>query len=101
MYINYSTPSGLKTASAQITTFPGSLSGIDVQCPDTGSVLLTAYDSADSNVSGKLVLAIVQADAGQIGINHEFFIPVVVNRGIYVAVSGSGTGYSYNVRYTL
>lgn len=75
--------------------------GIDVQCPSTGYNILTVYDSADSNTSGKLVIAIIEADAGMVGINHEFFAPVAVNRGIYVAVSGTGTDYSYIVRYAL
>lgn len=80
---------------------PGSLMGVDVQCPTSGSNVLTIYDSASSNVAGKTVLCIVQADAGLVGINHEFFAPVGVNHGIYVAVSGIGTDYSYIVRFAL
>lgn len=99
--MNYSTSSGVKTAAAQITNQPGSLMGFDVQCPSTGYNILTVYDSEDSNTSGKLVLAIIEADAGMVGINHEFFAPTVVNRGIYVSVAGTGTDYSYIVRYAL
>lgn len=101
MYINYSTSSGLKTSSAQISSMSGSLMGVDVQSPTSGSNLLTIYDSENSSTSGKKVLVIIEADAGMVGINHEFFAPVAVNRGIYVAVSGTGTDYSYIVRYAL
>lgn len=96
---NYSTPSGLKTASAQIIVGPGALSGLDGTAPTSSDVTVTLYDSEDSNVSGKLVLAIIELDAGMVSVNHEFFSPVAVNRGIYASVAGAGTGYSYNVRY--
>ena len=101
MYINYSTPSGLKTANAQVSSMGGSLMGIDVQCPSSGKNLVTVYDSENSSTSGKLIICIVEADAGMVSINHEFFAPVAVNRGIYVSVSGTGTDYSYIVRYAL
>lgn len=99
MYINYSSSSGLKTTSAQIVAIPGSLMGFDVMAASSGQNFFTIYDSEDSNVSGKTVLALIEADAGMVSINHEFFAPVGVNRGIYVAVSGTGTGYSYIVRF--
>ncbi len=101
MYINYSTPSGLKTASAQISTMSGSLMGFDVQCPSSGYNIFTVYDSENSTTSGKTIIAVIEGDAGMVGINHEFFAPVAVNRGIYVSVSGTGTDYSYIVRYSL
>ncbi len=101
MYINYSTSSGLKTGPAQISTMAGSLMGVDVQCPSTGYNLITIYDSEDSSIAGKTVIAMVEADAGMVGINHEFFAPAAVNRGIYVSISGTGTDYSYIVRYSL
>lgn len=75
MYINYSSSSGLKTTSAQITSYTGALMGFDVQCPSTGYNIFTIYDSFDSNTSGKRVLAVVEGDAGMVGINHEFFAP--------------------------
>jgi hypothetical protein len=101
MYINYSTSSGLKTAAGQISAQPGSLMGFDAKSPTTGYNIFTIYDSEDSNVSGKLVIAIVESDAGMVAVNHEFFCPVNINRGIYVAVSGTGTDYSYIVRFAL
>lgn len=75
--------------------------GVDVRCPDTGRTFLTVYDSENSDISGKLVLAELEADAGMVSINHEFFAPVAVNRGIYVDVSGTGVNYAYIVRFAL
>lgn len=99
MYVNYATSSGLKTAASQVSVNPGALMGIDVQCPSAGKNVLTIYDSANSSTSGKLVLSIIEADAGMVSINHEYFSPLTVNNGIYVSVSGTGTDYSYVVRY--
>lgn len=101
MYANYATSSGLQIASAQISVNPGSLMGVDVQSPVSGKSILTIYDSESSSVAGKLVIALVEADAGMVGVNHEFFSPVVVNRGIYVVVSGTGTGCAYIIRFAL
>lgn len=101
MYINYSTSSGLKTESSLISPFPGSLMGIDVKAPSSGVNIITLYDSENPSVNGKLVLCEVEADAGMVSINHEFFVPVVVNRGIYALVSGTGEDCSYIVRFAL
>lgn len=101
MRINDSTPSGLKSGNQAILVNPGSLHGIDVIAPTAGKNYLTFYDSADSNVSGKIELAFVEADAGMVSINHEFFTPVVVNKGIYVVVTGSGSDCQYIVRYAI
>lgn len=99
MRINDSTSSGLKTGDQQVLPGPGSLHGIDVISAASGVNYITLYDSADSNTSGKLELAFVEADAGMVSINHEFFTPVVVNNGIYVKVTGSGSGAQYIVRF--
>ena len=101
MYINYSTSSGLRSTSAQISSQPGSLMGIDAVSPSSGINYLTVYDSEDSNTTGKLVIAFVEVDAGMVSINHEFFAPVAVNRGIYIEMTGSGSGCSYIARYCL
>lgn len=101
MRINDSTPSGLKSGNQAILTNPGALHGIDVIAPTSGTNFLTFYDSADSNVAGKIELAVVEADAGMVSINHEYFSPVIVNRGIYVVVTGSGSDCQYIVRYAI
>lgn len=95
----YSVPSGKKLAPAQVMTGPGALSGIDGIAPTSGVVVITLYDSDTSDITNKLVLAEVEVDAGMVSVNHEFNSPVNVNRGIYAAVSGSGSGYAYIVRY--
>lgn len=101
MHINYSTSSGLKVAPAQISTMPGALCGVDVKCPSSGLNTVTIYDSGNDTLAGKQVLALLEADAGMVSVNHEFFVPVAVNYGVYVDVTGSGTDYRYIVRFTL
>lgn len=99
MGFNPSTPSGLKSGNQVVMPGPGSLHGIDVKAPTSGISYLTVYDSKEASSSGKLALAIVEADAGMVSINHEFFTPVVVNDGIYVEVTGDGVGCQYIVRF--
>ena len=60
------------------------------------------YDSEDSDLTGKLVLAEFHVDAGHISLNHEYFSAVAVNRGIYAEVTNSetnGNTPTYVVRY--
>lgn len=99
MRLNDSTPSGLKEGDQQILAMPGSLHGIDVVAPSNGVNFITVYDSADGTTAGKVEVAYIEADAGMVSINHEFFTPVVLNRGLYVKVTGSGTDCQYIVRY--
>ena len=95
--INYTTSSDKKTASAQIMALPGALCGIDVQAPSSGQTTLYVYDSENSSLSGKKIIAEVIVDAGFGGMQHEYFMPAVVNRGIYVDMVG--TDASYIVRF--
>lgn len=99
MRLNDSTSSGLKSGNQQIIGMPGALHGIDVVAPSNGVNFITVYDSSDSNTTGKLEVAYVEADAGMVSINHEFFTPVVVNHGIYIKVTGSGVDCQYIVRF--
>ena len=88
--------------SAQISINPGSLSGVDVTPPSEGCSVVKIYDSEDSSLSGKLVLAEFHVDAGHISLNHEYFSAVAVNRGIYAEVTNVSVGAStpsYVVRY--
>lgn len=93
MRINYSTSSGVKIASSQILVGSGALHGVDLSPPTTGQSTLTVYDSENSTILGKLVLAEVYVDAGLATVNHEYFNPVCVNRGIYTVFSGNGNNY--------
>lgn len=101
--MNYATNSGQKTASAQISLYPGALMGVDLTPPTTGYAILTVYDSEDSNTAGKLIISELYVDAGYSGINHEYFSPVVVNKGIYCTLVSSdpSTGSHYYIRYIL
>ena len=101
-YNTLSTSSGLKSASAQITTRCAGLAGIDANPPAAGYATITIYDSEDSNTSGKLVLAEIQLDAGYISVNHEYNSPVIANRGIYAVLTETGgTGTTFVARYFL
>lgn len=101
MFVNYSTSSGQKTATAQIWTSTGSLSGVDLTPPASGQASLLIYDSENSNLTNKVILAELLVDAGTVGINHEFYAPVGVNRGIYCVLTQTmGTDCRYYVRYS-
>ena len=94
---NYSTSSGRKTASAQISSLPGALCGIDVQAPASGQVTILIYDSENSDLTNKIIVAEAYMDAGLAGTSHEYFSPIVVNKGIYAVMSG--TSSSFIIRY--
>jgi hypothetical protein len=95
---NYSTSSGVKTASSQILSARGGLCGVDTTAPSSGSSVLTIYDSENSTTSGKLVLAEMHLDAGLASLNHEYVVPVGANRGIYCVLTSTGAGTTYVVR---
>lgn len=94
----YGTSSGKKSTDTQILLIGGTLLGIDVLPPTTGQAVLVIYDSENSTTAGKLILAECHVDAGMPTLNHEFFRPVVANRGIYCTLTG--TGAEYIIRYT-
>lgn len=100
-YRNYSTSSGVKTASSQISTNPGALIGIDATPPEDCNTVIKIWDSENSTTSGKTVLAEIHLDAGHLSINHEYFVPVAVNRGIYaeLTTTASGDNGTFVVRY--
>lgn len=97
--MHLSTSSGVKSASAQISVMPGAFAGIDATPPNAGYTNIVVYDSENSSVSGKLVLAEIHLDAGHISVNHEYMLPVAVNRGIYCVMTSTGTGSTYVARY--
>ncbi len=99
MRINDSTSSGLKSGDQLIFAGPGSLHGIDVIAPPSSINYITVYDSENSDVTGKLEVSFVEADAGMVSINHEYFTPVALNRGLYIKVTGGGVGAQYIVRF--
>lgn len=94
----YGTSSGKKTVDTQILGIGGTLLGVDVLPPTTGQAVLIVYDSENSTVTGKVILAECHVDAGQPSLNHEFVRPVIANRGIYCTLTG--TGAEYLIRFT-
>lgn len=91
MFINYSTSSGLKISTGQITFMPGAVLGIDLMPPGAGYSTLTVYDSNNANSSGNdLIVSQLVVDAGTVGLNHEYFVPVAINRGIYCTLVNTG-----------
>lgn len=100
LQIPYSTSSGLQTDTAQITIAPGSIAGIDLMPPSAGYAVLTIYDSSVGITANALILTQLYVDAGTVGINHEYFAPVAVNKGIYCTlVQTGGAGSQYFLRY--
>lgn len=97
---SYSTPSGLQIATAQITTAPGSIQGIDLMPPSAGYAILTVYDTNNGD-TGALIVTKLYVDAGTVGINHEYFAPVAINRGIYCTLvqTPPDEGAQYFVRF--
>lgn len=101
MYINYSTSSGQQTVTAQVSTLPGSLAGVDLTPPTSGYSTLVIYDSENSSTSGKIILSEIFCDAGAVGVNHEYFAPVAVNRGLYCVLTSTGAGSHYYLRFAV
>lgn len=104
MFINYSTSSGLQSATTQLTSMPGALLGVDLMPPNAGYATLTVYDSNNANAGGSdLIISQLIVDAGTVGLNHEYFVPVAVNRGIYCTLiyTGGSTNANFFLRYSL
>lgn len=99
LQIPYSTSTGQQLATIQLTTSPGSIAGIDLMPPNAGYAILTVYDTNNSDTAS-LIVTQLYVDAGTVGINHEYFAPVAINRGIYCTlVETGGTGAQYFLRY--
>jgi hypothetical protein len=97
----HSDSSGQKLTDAQIMAGEGCLVGVDVTPPSSGYSIVTIYDSANSTTAGKKIVTELYCDAGSVGINHEYLLPVACQYGIYCTLSGTGTDAHYYVRYRL
>src|SRR5271165_3366673 len=93
--------SGVKSATAQISTNPGFLAGLDMITPTTGVAIITVYDSNNSTTAGANILAEMQVDAGMPSCNHEYHNMVVANKGIYIVLSDASGTATYIVRYSV
>lgn len=69
--------------------------------PTTGTATLVVYDSADSNTSGKTILAEFEIDAGMPSCNHEYTNMVNANHGIYATLTDTSGSSSFIIRYAL
>lgn len=98
--IGPATSSDEKTASSAITTRPSFLHGFEVLPPPFGSATLKVYDSENSTVAGKKLLASAVVRAGQNSVYLSLLTPRVANRGIY-AVLTSTAATSFVVAYSL
>lgn len=96
------TSSGSKTADAQICSTGREcfLHTIFLDPPSAGTATLTIYDSENSTVSGKNVLAYVESfstdDSSQV---YHLTTPVNTNKGIYAVFTG--TGATYQVHFSI
>lgn len=88
--MNQANSSGLLTASAQVSTLAGRIYGLQVTGDATNAGLAIVYDSENSTVSGKTVLCKVRVTAGAPSNEIVFNEGVILNRGIYVALTGTG-----------
>lgn len=92
--------SDVQTADAQITLMPGLLHGVALLGDGTNACNVKVYDSENNSLGGKKLLATLSLPAaGTTDISQIFNFAVVVNRGIYCDVTG--TGASYFIYYTL
>ncbi len=86
-----STSSGLiaTTAGVAVSDMPGKLRGVIAGADGTNAATVTVYDNP-SAASGTILAKIV-VDAT---LTHESFLPpggIVVNRGLFVVVAGTGS----------
>lgn len=104
MINSYGTSSGQNTGSNQITIQRGALLGIDLTPPTSGYATLLVYDSENTDLTNKKILTEIVVDAGYLGLNHEYMVPLGVDRGLYCLLtysSGSASDSHYYVRYII
>lgn len=105
MPFSYVVSQDIQLASAQISTQPGGLAGIDIVPPDRGYVIVNVYDSENSDVTGKKLVAAFMCSAGIHSINHNYLHLVNISRGIYVQLTAStvpvAANHYYLVRYAI
>jgi hypothetical protein len=83
--------SGLQTTSKAISGTGGSLCGVLVTTDGTNNATVTIYNNATGATAPVLFTATV-VGASYFG-GGTWDIPIKYNRGLYVAVSGTGASY--------
>lgn len=104
MINSYGTSSGQQVSTGQVSIMRGALLGIDLTPPSSGYATLLIYDSENSDLTTKKIISEIVVDAGYLGLNHEYMVPLGVDRGLYCVLSyssGSSADSHYYVRYLL
>lgn len=95
-----STSSGLKTATAQITTRNSLLHTVMLDPPSSGTSSLTVYDSSAAGTTAGTELAYLEIDSTTAtSVVLTLTNAVEAKNGIYAVLSG--TGSSYVIHYGL
>ncbi len=84
----FAVSSGVKSASAAISSVPALLVGFSVTTNGTDNATLTLYDNA-SSASGT-VIGQATVLGSQMNYNLAYNIPVKASNGIYLSLSGTG-----------
>lgn len=92
-----STTSGILSATTQIQSTEGQLTGIDLVPPATGTVTLTIYDSI-GGTSAATAIASLQVNSLANSITTHYSIPRAFNKGCYAVLTGTT---SFIVLYTI
>ncbi len=95
--IGPATPSDELSASSNVTTRSSFLHGFEINPPAIGVATLKIYDSENSTLTNKKLMATATVAAGQNSIYLSFIMPRVANRGIRAVITGTTTfvvGYS-------
>lgn len=95
------TTSDEKTTSAQICVRTGYFHSFELNPPSIGLATLKIYDSEDSSLSGKKILAQGICAAGQNSIFLSYMVPRVALRGIYASLTVTTGTTAFVVGYSL
>lgn len=101
--IGPSTSSGEKSADAQVTSRASFLHGFELNPPNAGFTTIKIYDSENSTLTGKLLIATATCSTGMNSIYLIFPSPKVANRGIYADITSTpgSSSTTYNVAFSL
>lgn len=85
------TTSDEKSASATIYAAQSHFHGFEILPPASGYAILKIYDSADSTLTGKKIVAEAQIAAGMNSIFLALVSPRVCNQGVRAELTGTGS----------
>ena len=99
MILEPCTSSGIQTASAAISTRPGTLCSIDLMPPSVGTSVLKIYDNPSAASGTILFECAVSAGVGSQSINMS--MARYVGNGIYASLVDAQGDATYVVGYTV